>query len=343
VHVLAEKTVIVVGAGASVEADLPTGEGLIPKIADYLGNTRGEVANHIRYAPPLIDDRRANSAMLEDAAKRISKGLWGSFSIDNFIDENRGDKFVEQCGKLAIAKTILDAENASKMRLDDNNIYNEATLNELRGTWYTKLSSLIFEGCTKADLVDRLNRITFIIFNYDRCVEHYLFWALRLTYGLAQQEAASLMNEVRIHHPYGTVGLLPWQSDRSPVAFGNPSERADIWSVVGQIKTFTEGIQSEEHTAIQDAMFQASMVIFLGFAYHNLNMFLLTPAEKKVFAGEKRYFGTVFGRSKSDIGILEGRLQAMWPVNGSTNVDLADCKCSRLFDEYHATFTMDPS
>ena len=208
---LGGKTVIVVGAGASVEAGLPTGEDLRPKITEYLGNPQSDFTEHPRYAPKLPisgNDRGQNKAMMDAAA---TNGFHASFSIDNFIDENKGDKFIETVGKLAIAKTILDEEHASKMMVDHGNIFNEPHLADLPGTWYTKLSSLIFEGCTAKDLAERLNRLRFIIFNYDRCVEHYLWWAIKLTYGLTNEAAAELMGQVKIYHPYGQVGMLPWQ------------------------------------------------------------------------------------------------------------------------------------
>lgn len=343
-----EKTVFVVGAGASVEAGLPTGEGLIPKITDYLGHLQGDVGEHIRYAPMLPEskeDRRYNKTMIEAAAKRITKGLHSSFSIDNFIDQNKGDKFIEAVGKLAIAKTILAAEADSKMMVENNNIYNEPELAKLRGTWYAKLSSLIFEGCTKDGLVERLSRITFIIFNYDRCVEHYLYWAIRLTYGLTQQDAALLMETLTIHHPYGSVGPLPWQDNQAPVYFGNPSVgEVSPWNAASKIKTFTEGVGSNEHAAIQQAVLEAEMVIFLGFGFHHLNMSLLTPtggSQPPIFDGQKRYFGTVFERSKSDREILQSKIEALCRVNGSMRIDLAPVKCAPLFDEYHATFSLE--
>ncbi|MER9886820.1 hypothetical protein NKJ48_14205 [Mesorhizobium sp. M0114] len=336
-----------VGAGASVEAGLPTGEGLIPKITEYLGYLRGDAGEHIRYAPMLPeskDDRRCNKTMMEGAAKRITKGLHSSFSIDNFIDQNRGDKFIEAVGKLAIAKTILAEEAGSKMMVENDNIYNEPVLAKLRGTWYAKLSSLIFEGCTKDGLAERLGRITFIIFNYDRCVEHYLYWAIRLTYGLTQLDAAGLMKNLTIHHPYGSVGPLPWQDDQAPVYFGNPPNgEVSPWVAAGRIKTFTEGIGSNEHTAIQQAVFDAHMVIFLGFGFHYLNMSLLTPTENPppTFEGAKRYFGTVFERSRSDRDILQSKIEALCRIKGSVRVDLAPVKCAPLFDEYHATFSLE--
>lgn len=340
----AEKTAFVVGAGASVEAGLPTGEGLIPKITEYLGSLRGEDFRYAEILPESKGDHRFNTSKMADAANRIRKGLPGSFSIDNFIDQNRGDKFIEAMGKLAIAKTILVEEAHSKMMVDGGNTHNEPDLAELRGTWYAKLSSLIFEGCTKDGLAERLSRISFVIFNYDRCLEHYLYWAIRLTYGLTQQDAAGLMKLLTIHYPYGSVGLLPWQDTQSPVHFGNPREwEVNPWDAAKRIKTFTEGVGSNEHTAIQKALFEANMVIFLGFGFHHLNMSLLTPSQgnASAFEGAKRYFGTVFERSKSDREIIQSKVEALCHVRGSLRIDLAPVKCVTLFDEYHATFSLE--
>ncbi len=286
-----------------------------------------------------------------EAARRIAKGLPSSFSIDNFLDENRENKFIEAAGKLAIVKTIWKEEADSKMFVAPNNIHNELNLADLRGTWYTKLSSLIFEGCTKKTLGDRLSRLTLIIFNYDRCVEHFLFWAIRLTYGMTNGEAADVMKRLTIYHPYGSVGGLPYLTTSNEVYFGNAEERNDPWEITKGLKTFTEGVESQQTTAIRQAVLEANMVIFLGFAFHSLNMALLyDPKKPPSYRGStKHYYGTVLGRGKPDIQLLEARVKAMCkmadvigqPRDRKPMANLVPVKCHQLFDEYHASFALE--
>jgi len=59
-----------------------------------------------------------NKNELLDAAQRIKDGLIQSISIDNFIDIHQVNESVVFCGKLAIIKTILDAEKNSPLYFD---------------------------------------------------------------------------------------------------------------------------------------------------------------------------------------------------------------------------------
>jgi hypothetical protein len=45
--------------------------------------------------------------------------------------------------------------------------------------------------------------VSFIVFNYDRCLEQFLFHALQKLYGLESQEAFAMLTDLRIIHPYG--------------------------------------------------------------------------------------------------------------------------------------------
>jgi hypothetical protein len=70
----------------------------------------------------------------------------------------------------------------------------------------------LFNGCGEEGLRDRLANLVLIIFNYDRCIEHYLFHSLVNYHEMSREQAAELMAGVRIYHPYGKVGNLPWEN-----------------------------------------------------------------------------------------------------------------------------------
>jgi hypothetical protein len=58
------------------------------------------------------------------------------------------------------------------------------------------------------------------VFNYDRCIEQYLFHALQDYYGVSPHEASAMMASLKIFRPYGKIGDLPWQSQEGAVPFG---------------------------------------------------------------------------------------------------------------------------
>ena len=63
----------------------------------------------------------------------------------------------------------------------------------LKKSWFTSFWKLLTENCEAKDLEQRLNKIAFVIFNYDRCIEHCLYWSLQNSYRIDAQAAAQLL------------------------------------------------------------------------------------------------------------------------------------------------------
>lgn len=342
---MAPKTVFVVGAGASCEFDLPVGNRLKDEISralafkstvfncsvgngdPYLFETLQTHVINVRPKPELKE--------LVGAARRISSAMTLAPSIDNFIHVHNGESAVELCGKLAIAHRILRAESTSKLRVPDE--ANVPQLESVEGTWLVALMKLLCEDCTLQQLPERLSSVEFIIFNYDRCVEHFLFHAFKLYYAVHDDIAADLVNSMKIYHPYGVVGALPWQTSidvQQSISFGGSPSQTELINIASGIKTFTEGTddQSSDIIAIRNAMESAERIVFMGFAYHRLNVELLLSGNTLSRNRARRVFGTGFGMSKHDIGMvadsLSNRLHAPSMV-------VADLKCVDLFHEYN--------
>ena len=119
-------TLFVVGAGASREAGMPTGKELIDIIASKL-NYRiehgqlqaGEGDADILDMLQQRTQTRDGIMKLVEAAWRIRDGIIYSKSIDSFMDGHRHDENIQLCGKLAIVKSILEAERNCMMHIDD--------------------------------------------------------------------------------------------------------------------------------------------------------------------------------------------------------------------------------
>jgi len=107
-----------------------------------------------------------------------------AISIDNFIDSHRDDERISQCGKLPVARCILEAESQSTLLVDQSNIYNKLDFGLVENTWFNAFFQFLTENCQKADIPARLQQISIISFNYDRCIEHYLHVALQNYYGM---------------------------------------------------------------------------------------------------------------------------------------------------------------
>jgi len=347
-----KKTVYIVGAGASSEAGLPTGQELKHNIARSLdiryedGHSRSSgdraIDQAIRMHVSNQSEGRGDINPHLHACWRIRDAMPQAISIDNFIDAHSDDEKIEFCGKLAIVKTILDAERKSLLYIDRSNTNNKINYKVLENTWYASFIKLLTENCKADELVKRFKSISLIIFNYDRCIEHFIFNSLQNYYGLTPDKSAEIISELDIYHPYGVIGNLPWQGGRC-IEFGEEVHPSHLLEFSVQIKTFTEGTDpdSSEIKAIRNKMNRADIIVFLGFAYHKLNVQLLLPS---TFFGNSinasSYFGTAKGISNSDCKII---IKSLEKFNDLEDVDINinnNLDCSMLFNEYWRSLSL---
>lgn len=283
------RTVLILGAGASAEVRLPVGSALkehISKVLNFLieeGRAAGgdsEVLDCFRADAKEKGTRDINPYL--QAARQIRSGMPHALSIDNFLHQRRDDDKIEFCGKLAIVRTILDAEERSSLKSSDDQY---AELTGAAKTWLNGFFQLLVENCGRDDLETRLQQLEVISFNYDRVFEHFLFNALRSYYNLKPERAAELASFVPVHHPYGQVGFLPWQQTGTHpwsahggrVPYGCKANRTMLLELAKQIKTFTEGTDphSPQLAALRKSLNDAERVVYLGFGFHDQNMQLL--------------------------------------------------------------------
>jgi len=265
-----------------------------------------------------------------------------AISIDNFIDCHAGDGQLELCGKLAISRAILDAEKDSSLYVDPTGRKQHPNYSALGTTWYSAFMQLLTQNCRIAYLPERLARITFVVFNYDRCVEQFLFHGIQNYYGIDAEAAARLLTHLRIFHPYGAVGTLPWQRQPNPIAFGEQVSPKQLLDVAAGIKTFTEGTDphASDIKELRESLRGATTLLFLGFAYHQMNLKLLKPEVPHGKPADVRYFGTASGMSDSDVDLVKDDLVAMASVQPGCVVLRNDLKCAEFFREYWRSLSL---
>jgi hypothetical protein len=252
---------------------------------------------------------------------------------------------LELCGKLAIVRAILKAEGDSLLYVSSDRYNSHPKYEELDETWFTAFMQLLTENCRVDDVGARLQSIALIVFNYDRCVEHFLYHSLQTYYRVDGGKAAELMRNLEVYHPYGVVGRLPWQQNSGSIEFGAEPHTEQLLSLATQIKTFTEGTDAEssEIVAIRQRIVEAKILVFLGFAFHRLNLRLLTPNVAAFPTGIKEsydYFATAKGVSGSDCELIKEdliKLKREKPSNGHLRNDL---KCNLLLREYWRSLSL---
>ncbi|GGN60236.1 hypothetical protein GCM10011349_41610 [Novosphingobium indicum] len=198
------KTTFVIGAGASCELGLPSGDQLKDNIRDVLVTTNEHafrfsdeaLLNSLRYMfPRLHTDDQAEIRKMEAAAERIRRGLPMAQSIDNYLHTHQGDDAVRRLGMAAIARVILHAERKSYLFGSGRSFYMDAHYrdqelpslehSELQKSWYVPFAQLLFSLVAKAEPQRAFENVHFVIFNYDRCLEEFLWMALQAYFDLS--------------------------------------------------------------------------------------------------------------------------------------------------------------
>ena len=333
------KTLFVVGAGASNEASLPTSKELARKIADKLDIQVEQGYKQIsgsylipdairRPVPPHNNYRDINSYL--DAAWAIRDAMPQALAIDNYLDAHSSDEKIELCGKLAIVECILEAERQSRLffKLPEASGIDMSGLNE---TWYANFFQLLTENVRKEDVGKVFENVSFIVFNYDRCIEHFLVYATANYYRITIENAQQLVSKLTLLHPYGVVGRLPWQEPLG-ISFGAQINGAKLLEASAQLKTFSQRIEDESALSkMRKLVEEAQSIVFLGFAFHEPNMELIKPARP---SDVQRIFGTAVGFSQSDLAVVENDiLAALQRSSVSMNVR-RDLTCKKLIEEY---------
>jgi hypothetical protein len=289
----ADQLVIVLGAGASKEVKLPTGTELVDRIADVLdfplgaGSMSGHGSREIyeclhRLAQAPIpsnkhDYVRGSAEQYFNAAKTIRNAMPLAPSIDNFIDSRRDISFIAEVGKFAISSCILEAERASLLFVDYRNSRNRLDFSVAKNTWFEALFKLMCQHCSPKELMERFSRLTIISFNYDRCAWFYFREAFRSYYELSETQAEEILSKVKFYYPYGSVGEISESSTEVVLRFGDRPTSDQLTQSAARLKTFTEGTDhgASQIDAIRNAIAGTKTLIFLGFAFHPLNLKLL--------------------------------------------------------------------
>jgi hypothetical protein len=355
---MSRKTVFVIGAGASAEFELPTGNELKTEISNILKIDQDDFGgiqkcDNKLYSALEFHAREKRETLIRyiQASNLISKALPLAISIDHFINAHRNKEEIAFCGKLAITRSILQAEKRSLLYIDTNKTELKLTFEKLKKTWLQSFFQIITENCSLEDLKERFKSIKLVIFNYDRCVEHFLYYAIQNYYDVTKIQAAELINSLEIYHPYGSVGFLPWSRKTNLIKYGADINPRQLIQTATMIKTFTEGTDSisSEVDEIRCHIKDSQRIVFLGFAFHSLNMDLLNPriehldltdpriVNRSTLAHSKKCFGTSHEISDSDKEIISSQLNTIF--DNRIDVKLINKTCYEFFDEFRRSLS----
>jgi hypothetical protein len=309
-------TVFVIGAGAGVDVGMPLGDRLSHIIGEKL-RIKFEEGNRQTGGDKLIMEamRKHAAANQEDpnvyrrAAFSVASGIAYSRSIDSYLHAHKDNKPLQVCGKLAIAQTILEHEKGSALTVQKGHEFRDVT--KVNRSWLVAFMYVLVEQIVvNENLDDIFKHLTIINFNYDRCVEHFLFHAIQAWSLNDEKKVAKLMESLTIYHPYGSVGDLPWQSGEG-IEFGGEADEFRLLKCSSRIRTFNEEVEDKAKIGeIQNAVANAKRLIFLGFHFHPQNMDLIKPPDATGGAVLADAYATAINRSAPDVTLIEQRLRA---------------------------------
>jgi len=347
-----DKSTIILGAGASKEVNLPTGyelKSIISSLLHYEFDSLGtkqkgdeDLLSSMRiYAKDYVNTQDIYHSLLK-AAEHISDALPQVNSIDTFLDMHRDNEFIQMVGKWSIVRSILSAEEKSHLFIPPGKNENPASRKLLESTWYNEFIKVLTARCTKENVKERLSRLNIIIFNYDRCFEHYLFYSLQNCYAFDSDEAAELIKGMDIYHPYGTVGNLPWYERENSIEFGGSVHPGLLPELAHLIKTFTEGTDpdSSQIESIRQAILESSIVVFLGFSYGKENIDLIETGSQHPERNAVQYFGTAKGLSDFDCSSKSSDLVRIADALHKKIILDNQASCVGLFQKYSTALSL---
>jgi hypothetical protein len=215
---LKHPTLFIIGAGTGDGLNMPLGSTLSATIARHVDiafemDSR-KVSGDDVITAALRRFARARSMNPNDlfaAGRSISKGIRSFRSVDNFIAAQSNNENIKTVAKFAIVRSIVAAEKECYLFVDnDTGKYrsDDAVFN----SWLPDFAFLLAENLTvDKDLDTIFDSLRIINFNYDRCIEQYLYSSLPAMFPSKNPTYfADLINKkLKVIRPYGSVGSQP--------------------------------------------------------------------------------------------------------------------------------------
>lgn len=304
------KTLLILGAGASVPYGYPTGQELREELCNlnmlkdlYILNP--EYSNRI-----IVHERGVELFCQAFKASQI-------FSIDAFLAK-RGNEDIgkqpsgihntfgsyETCGKSAIACRLIERETHTPHLPEPTDDH-----------WLQYLWNLMNDA-PASKFKD--NQLKIISFNYDRVIEQYFQTVIKNLYGVNNDEATDLRKSIEIIHVYGNLQDL---EDRP---YGEKPN--DFSKVADCIKVIPEAREADDQLfeKAKEMIGWANKICFIGFGFDSTNVRRLGFPDHNLSA--KLIFSTQYGMTVSEALAKQQLLGGRFVDNFTQNTNIKDFK-----------------
>lgn len=319
-----EKTVFILGAGASSPYGYPTGAELKEDIV--LHSIENLLVYRQFFESETLAEKMIPRAMIQKFISRFENSR--DLMIDYFLSTLDSEDLIA-LGKIIIAASLVKYEKISRglrpvLQKDD---------------WYSILFTKMAEGINKySDYhVFSENNISFITFNYDRSLEYLLATSLSNKFNIGNQEIMKLLENIKIIHVFGRLLQLPHENNNEKYQYGCNFNFSELASIAKGIKTINERT-SIDYKEIYYEIESAKKIFILGFGFAKENLEILNLHNH--IKGNKEVVCTAMKLSKSKIDKLKETL-IPGPFLKLNNVTIAiskpnieDVNASTLLNNY---------
>lgn len=254
---ITKKTVLVLGAGASMPFKFPSGDQLVDSVNSALAHSPSHPHKLASpgYRLTTVDilmalghgqeEIPAFTRDLQDAQVR---------SIDAFLERRRDHVAL---GKAAIAIEIHRQEHKQHL------------LNK-RDHWYQFLLDTIDGPFDEIPA----NQLSIVTYNYDRSLEAYLVFALSARHNRSYRECAEMVSKIPIVHLHGSLGKLKWDDEDQGLPYhGHVLNVEAVRQMSASMIVIHEGQDdSIEYREALQLMTRAERIYCIGFGYGRTNL-----------------------------------------------------------------------
>ena len=317
-------TVLILGAGASVDYGYPTGLELSEKIA--ISGTYSKFMKEVLMFCPT-----ASQHIYQRGFNLIDKNFFRSrsLSIDSWLAKEENSECVD-AAKLLIAHVIGIREKSDFSPAQSGFLHMQYRNKNRKRDWYQLLFNALSTNKFE-DFPSSNDKLTVVTFNYDRSLEFYFLKAMQGMYReRSEGDCWEKLNLLNIKHVYGSVGDLPVANAEHGVEYGSPfiedyMNRIKNLNLIPELRNNNETI-----SFIQGKLKEAQNIFFVGFSYDRMNLELLGFPFWTNQTNDVNFSGSVYGMEDGEIQKAQ-KITHISREHGTTKLNPADADAHNFF------------
>ncbi len=250
-------TTFVLGAGAHAPYGFPLGHRLMSNIVASLeGVGQNSWSQQLLCLPQIVSLRLQPNTLKEFAG---ALKMAGQLSIDAFLEANGHRRGFAEIGKACIAMSLMPLEFRSSL-------FAPSDPNE---DWLSYLFAEMVSQCANLEAFVKNNHVSFVTFNYDRSIEHFLTVRLMASFGWPAEVVSEALKAIPIVHVYGSLG--PYNYDQAKPLDTIPL--GQLQTAISSLKLIHEAdAETHELNSARSLIQSAEALIILGFGFHPENV-----------------------------------------------------------------------